>query len=434
MPTRGSKKRKFFVIDTSVLLYHGESVHSFPKTHLVIPMEVLEELDKFKDRNDNVGNACRYVSRFLDKLREKGNLMDGVTIENGQTISVSTKSDLGLLPDGMENIKDNLILSVAYGLKLEGKDVTFLTRDINLRIKANALGLKAEGYSKEKVVKEEFKPFSGMLEIDISQRELDDFYKQGFLQIRDLDVVPNQCVVMKTEAAGALGIVKEFGSVQRLRYTQDGKFNVEGIRPRSKEQRFAMELLLDPSVHLVTLSGPAGCGKTLLAASTSLHQLFKKHYDKIIISRPVQSTSKDIGFLPGSKSEKMMPWLGSFTDNLKMIIGDSYYLDTMMERGQIEVESLSFIRGRSLPRTIFILDEAQNITHEEAKAVLTRMGEDSKLILLGDLEQIDSPKLNSGSSGLASVVEKFKDFELSGHITLSKGERSQLATYAAKVM
>ena len=210
-------------------------------------------------------------------------------------------------------------------------------------------------------------------------------------------------------------------------------FNVQGIFPRSKEQVFSFELLLDPDVSLITLTGKAGCGKTLMSIASAVSMLAAGKCEKIIITRPVQSMSKDIGFLPGTKFEKMEPWIQPILDNLSILFKNGKdYVSLMMEKGDIEIEALTYIRGRSIPNAIFILDEAQNITHQEAKAVLTRMGEGSKLIMLGDLEQIDAPHLDSANSGLSSIVEKFKDFELAAHVTLLRGERSRVATFAAE--
>ena len=223
--------------------------------------------------------------------------------------------------------------------------------------------------------------------------------------------------------------------IKKLVHTSERGFSCQGIKPRNKEQTFALEMLLDRDIHMATLTGKAGSGKTLLSTASAVHMLNLGWYEKIIISRPVQSLSADIGFLPGDKNEKMAPWIQPIIDNLKFVFKNGeHYFDIMMEKGIIEIEALSYIRGRSLPNTIMILDEAQNISYAEAKAVITRMGEGSKLIMLGDLQQIDAPHLDSTTSGLGAVVEKFKDFHLSSHITLLKGERSALAEHAANIL
>ena len=426
--------RKTFVLDTSVLVYHEDSIHAFPKNDIVIPIEVLEEIDKLKKRHDTVGNAARYVNRFLDNLRKLGNLRDGVTLENGQKVFVSLDSDLSLLADGMEDTMDNRIISAALSLSEKKKNVVLISRDINVRVKCDSLGIKAENYFREKAVTNRREAFGGVSVLHFSPSDIEKFYETGRLEYESNDLFPNEYLVLKGGRQSALAVYKK-GIIKKLDVTSKKGFKAQGIQPRNKEQTFALEMLLDKNIHMATLTGRAGSGKTLLSTAAAIHLLNEGTYDKIIISRPVQSLSGDIGYLPGSKFDKMEPWIQPIMDNFKYIFKNGeHYFDIMMQKGAIEVEALSYVRGRSLPNTIFILDEAQNITYREAKAVITRMGENSKLILLGDLEQIDAPHLDSTTSGLGSVVEKFKDFDLSAHITLLKGERSPLAAYAAKIL
>lgn len=429
-----TKNNKTFVLDTSVLVYHEDSIHAFPDQTVIIPIEVLEEIDGLKKRDDPVGNAARYINRFLDELRLIGNLKDGVKLENGQVIKVSTDSDLDLLPPGFLPKNDNRIISVAVKLQQEIPDITLISRDINIRVKCDALGIRSENYLKEKAVISRKEAYSGVTVLELSPEDVQEFYEEGRLYYGRDEYFPNEFFVLKGGQKSALGIFKN-GAIQKLKYTSGKSFNVQGITPRNKEQTFALEMLLDKDVHMVTMSGKAGSGKTLLAIATAMQMLNEKKYEKIILSRPALSMSKEIGFLPGTLEEKMMPWLQPFFDNLKQILPNGKaYIDMMIEKEIIEIGALSYIRGRSLPNTIFIVDEAQNITHNEAKAIITRMGENSKLILIGDLEQIDAPHLDSTTCGLGSVVEKFKDFELSAHITLLKGERSPLAAHAAKIL
>ena len=427
-------ERKLFVLDTSVLVYHEDSIHAFSGHDVVIPLEVLEEIDGLKQRQDKAGNAARYVNRFLDDLRSEGNLKDGVFLENGQKLSISLDSDIKLMPEGIENTRDNRIISVALYLKKQGLSPTLISRDINLRVKCDALGILAESYHVEKAIINRKDAYTGVTVLHLSPKQVSDFYEYGRIPSTRDDLMPNEYLVLKGGRSSALAVHKE-GEFHRLVHSGNGSNDVMGILPRNKEQTFALDMLLDPDIHMATLTGKAGCGKTILSTAAAIHMLKEGRYDKIVLSRPIQSLSGDIGFLPGTKEEKMEPWIQPVIDNLKLIFknGESY-LDMMMESGTIEVEALTYIRGRSLPRTIFILDEAQNITYAEAKAVITRMGENSKLILLGDLEQIDAPHLDSATCGLGAVVEKFRDFELSGHITLLKGERSPLAAYAAKIL
>jgi len=426
--------KKNFVIDTSVLVYHEDSVHAFPGHNLYIPMTVLEELDGLKSRSDSVGNAARYVNRFLDGLREKGSLVKGVPLDNKQKVFVISDFDLSVLPESMTDSNDNKIIATAKALSVNKRNVIVLSRDIALRVKCDSIGLKSENYSKEKAKIRRRGAYTGVSVLEFLPNEISDFYEIGYLET-EFELEPNEFVVLKGGPSSALGVFKE-GKIVRLNHSGKRDFTVEGIKPRNKEQVFACEMLLDPDVHMVSISGMAGSGKTLLATACAMQMLFSKKYEKIVISRPVKSMSADIGFLPGTKEEKMQSWVQPFFDNIKVIFGGKSlaFIEGMITRGAIEVEALTYIRGRTLPNTIFIIDEAQNITYHEAKAVLTRMGEDSKIILLGDLEQIDAPHLDSSNSGLAAVVELFKDFELSGHITLLKGERSKLAAHAAKIL
>jgi PhoH-like ATPase len=424
---------KKFILDTSVLLYHEDSIHGFPGQEVILPIEVLEELDTFKVKDDSRGNAARYINRFLDQLRDLGSLKDGVKLQNGQIIRVSLESDLSILPSGFEKTNDNKIISVAYKELLSGSEVSIISRDINFRVKCDSLGIPAENYSKEKVKIDRKEAYTGVSVREISSEDMSNFYSNGSISL-DEEFYPNEFLVLKADRQSALAVNKN-GVISKLSKTNQKGFAAKGITPRNKEQTFALEALLDTDSHMVTLTGKAGCGKTILAVAAAVSMLEDGIYKKIIVSRPVQSLSSDIGFLPGTKYEKMEPWIQPMIDNFKILFNNSEsYFNLMLEKGIIEVESLSYIRGRSLPNTIFILDEAQNITYQEAKAVLTRMGEGSKLIMLGDLEQIDAPHIDSTTSGLGSIVEKFKDFELSSHITLLKGERSKLATYASKIL
>jgi PhoH-like ATPase len=433
------KDNRCFILDTNVLLYHEDSIHGFPGRRVAIPIEVLEEIDTFKNKNDSVGNSARYVNRFLDSLRKKGNLNIGVELDNEQFIFVSSDSDMSLLPDGMKDTVDNRIISIAMHLKESGMLPIVITRDISLRVRCDSLDIDSENYIKEKATVSRKGAYTGVSVLNISGEDIDLFYKQGFVKCSDIGehrlFYPNECIVLKSSDRKSALATHNDGMFKKL-YTANGNnFSVQGIMPRSKEQRFACELLLNPAVHMVTLTGKAGSGKTLMSVACAVHMLAEKRYDKIIISRPVQSMSKDIGYLPGTKEEKMAPWIQPIFDNFKHIFKNSdHYLDLLLEKKKIEVEALTYIRGRSIPNAIFILDEAQNITLQEAKAVLTRMGEGSKLVLLGDLHQIDSPHMDTSTSGLATVSEMFKDFGLSGHITLLKGERSLLATHAAEIM
>jgi len=430
-------KKKTFVLDTSVLVHHEDSIHAFADQKVIIPMVVLEEIDNLKTRSDSVGNSARYVNRFLDELRERGSLADGVTLDNGQEIQVYTQLQKSDLDPMLDDNADNRIIATALKLsrlpEFSEEEVVLISRDINVRVKCDSLGIPAENYSKNKAVVNRKGAYTGVSVIDLPPDKVDEFYCDGKVALEGL-YQPNEFLVLKGGQKSALACFKD-GFAKKLNHASKRGFEVQGIVPRNKEQMFALETLLDRDVHMTTISGKAGSGKTLMATCAAIHMLNEGWYDKIIISRPVQSLSADIGFLPGDKNEKMAPWIQPMVDNFKLLFKNgSHYFDIMMEKGIIEIEALSYIRGRSLPNIVMILDEAQNITYNEAKAVITRMGEDSKLIMLGDLEQIDAPHLDSTTSGLGAIVEKFKDFDLSSHITLLKGERSPLADYAARIL
>ena len=433
--TKQRKQRKNFVVDTSVLLHHEDSIHAFHDNNLWIPLVVLEELDRFKTRNDSVGNAARYVNRFLDKLRAKGSLDKGVKLDNGQIVRVIVDCEQDVDNKMLDTKNDNKIIYCALKLKETKKNVILVTRDISMRIKADSLGIKSENYFKDKAKVNRRGAYTGVSVLNVPDSDVMKFYKSGKIKTEE-ELYTNECIVLKSEGnKSALGFYD--GEFIRKLPCYSEKTIVSGIAARNKEQIFAMNMLMDQSIPMVTITGKAGSGKTIMACATSINQLFDGSYEKIIISRPISSTSGEIGFLPGDKNEKMKSWIQPFLDNFKIILkerGNHSKIDMLIESGQLEIESLSFIRGRSLPNTIFILDEAQNINYWEAKAVLTRMGEGSKLILLGDLEQIDAPHLDSSNSGLASIVELFKEYGLSSHITLLKGERSSLATLAAEIL
>ena len=290
--TRRRKRpdRKLFVIDTSVLIYHEDAIHAFPGQDLYIPIEVLEELDGLKQRPDKVGNSARYINRFLDELRSEGNLSEGVFLKNGQKISISLDSDITLLPKGVNNSRDNRIISVALKLKADGLDPILISRDINLRVKCDALGIKAESYHKEKATVKRRDAYTGVKVIHLSPGQVTDFYDKGYIEHSEEDLMPNEYLVLKGGKQSALAVHKK-GLLKKLTYTSKGDFEVMGIRPRNKEQCFALEMLLDPEVHMATLTGMAGCGKTILSTAAAIHMLKAGLYDKIVLSRREQSLS-----------------------------------------------------------------------------------------------------------------------------------------------
>jgi PhoH-like ATPase len=433
------KKQKTFILDTSVLLYDCHSIHTLAGHKVIIPIVVLDELDRFKDRQALIGENARYINRYLDGLRAKGNINKGVEIENGQTIRVELNCYDDKIPDGLEtDYGDNKILGVAkYIQENEDPDVIVITKDINFRVKCDALGIAAEDYYRDRIVKETSEIFTGQITIDIYDPDLiDDFYSNDFLDADDFDVefVPNQFVVIKNEATQQSCVCRYDHIKNRVIKIEDFLNRAIDVKARNKEQKFALDLLTRDDVPLVTLSGLAGSGKTFLTLMAGLSGLNDKKYERIVMTRSIQPVGREIGFLPGDIDEKMDPWLAPIVDNFRQAFNDLSYFEMMRKKGQFEVAPLSYIRGRTFANTFFIVDEAQNLTVHELKTIVTRIGENSKIVLLGDLEQIDTPYIDTLSNGLTVFIEKMKSSHLSGHITLQKGERSELATAISKMI
>jgi PhoH-like ATPase len=433
------KKQKTFILDTSVLLYDCHSIHTLAGHKVIIPIVVLDELDRFKDRQALIGENARYINRYLDGLRAKGNINEGVEIENGQTIRVELNCYDDKIPDGLEtDYGDNKILGVAkYIQENEDPDVIVITKDINFRVKCDALGIAAEDYYRDRIVKETSEIFTGQITIDIYDPDLiDDFYSNDFLDADDFDVefVPNQFVVIKNEATKQSCVCRYDHIKNRVIKIEDFLNRAIDVKARNKEQKFALDLLTRDDVPLVTLSGLAGSGKTFLTLMAGLSGLNDKKYERIVMTRSIQPVGRELGFLPGDIDEKMDPWLAPIVDNFRQAFNDLSYFEMMRKKGQFEVAPLSYIRGRTFANTFFIVDEAQNLTVHELKTIVTRIGENSKIVLLGDLEQIDTPYIDTLSNGLTVFIEKMKSSHLSGHITLQKGERSELATAISKMI
>jgi PhoH-like ATPase len=432
--TTKSTGRKTFVIDTSVLLYDKEAIKSFPGNDMIIPMIVLDELDRNKERPGIVGENARSVNRFLDSLRKIGKLHDGVTLENGQTIRVESWD--GASPGGLEQTSDNKILGLAMNAKTRFSDVIVVTKDINLRVKCDALNLQAEDYYKDNI---KDIPRSGVArEILVDDAVVDCLHSRK----RMLSTTVYESVNEKSECLILKSNVNPSKSVLALAVGDDIKLVTSQLngtvqtKTKNKEQAFALSMMTDDAIQLVMLTGIAGSGKTFLALSVAMSALLDKKYKRIIITRPIQPVGKDIGFLPGDIDEKMNPWIRPITDNFRECFGDSNtnYFEMMKERGQIEIAPLSHIRGRTFNDSFIIVDEAQNASVHELKTVITRVGQKSKIVLLGDIEQVDTPHLDMLSNGLSITIDRFKDQVIAGHVTLPKSERSDLAAIASAIM
>lgn len=421
------------VLDTSALINHPNIFSLVNDSTFIVPIEVLEELDNAKVKNDTTGFNARRANRAIDEVRAGRSLIDGVTFGKGNVLKVSMESDLSLVPSFFSQNTDSRIISVAKKYDAESIYVKLVSADISLRIKASSLGINSISDDDLLFGKEDLL-YSGCKVINTESENIADFYRDGYVDHSRIDLYPNQAVVLKAgESSSAIGVVRG-GKIVKLKADKKDS-SIMGMSPRNKEQRFAMEYLLDQDIPLVSLAGVAGTGKTSIAAITAMHMMDKGMYDKLILCRPAVSASAGIGFLPGTLEEKMMPWIQPIFDNLKhMMKCSDMYLNLLMEKKKIEIASLSYIRGRTFPNTIVIVDEAQNSNPSEMKAIITRMGDKSKLIITGDLEQIDSPKLDIYSSGLSIVANKFKHSPLAAHITLQKTERSELAALAAKLL
>lgn len=434
---------KIFCLDTSVLLYSSQSIRSFGSKQVVIPYVVLDELDKFKTRDGEVGKNARQVARELDKLRKDGRLDEGVVITpRGGTLRIELgfQECLSSYLDLSRN--DDRILNVCLGLKQSGNEVVLVSKDINLKVRADVLGITAQDFNADKSVSSISDIYTGTRSIVVPDSVIDEFYDGEALLPEELGiegVEPNCYFTLTSEFdSGKSALAKTGGPLKpfvKLRPTK----NIWGISPRNREQQFAMDSLLDPNIPLVTLTGQAGTGKTLVAIACALHLVQDKSaYDRLIVSRPIQPMGKDIGYLPGSLQEKLDPWMGPIKDAVDFLTrgkakSNNVY-DHMVETGMLQVEPLTFIRGRSLPSTLFIIDEAQNLSRHEVKTIVSRMGENSKIILIGDVSQIDNPYLDPTSNGLSNVIERFKSSDLSSHITFTRGERSRLATVACEIL
>jgi len=428
---------KTFVIDTNVLIHYPEAIMSFHDNEIVLPLEVLEELDKLKTYPDQRGKSAREAIRFLDSVSKKGNLNEGVRLENGSTLKVSLRLP-DKTPDGIElDRNDNKIILCAFALQAEGRRVFFVSKDINARVKSIALGLKAVDYEKQKV--DIATLYQGMREADASTDSLARLAGTGELPWKD-KLYPNEYVLLRDRASGQSVLAKGDCEGARITALPPWEGSVAGISPLNDRQRVAFELLLDDNVRLVTLLGKAGTGKTLMAIAAGLKRVCEdKKYTRMLVTRPVVPVGKDIGYLPGEKSAKMANWMQPLFDNLEQILGDYKRpnvksVDQLVKDRMLEIEALSFIRGRSLPSQYVIVDEAQNLTPHEIKTIVSRAGEGTKVVLTGDPYQIDNMYLDTNSNGLSYLVEAFKGQRIFGHVTLQHSERSELAELAASLL
>lgn len=431
--------KKTFVLDTNVLLHDPESINKFPNNNVIIPVTVLEELDKMKRLPNDLGKNSRAVFRYLDSLNfiGKGDLHKGVHLPNGSIVRILLEMKTDFVHGLSLMINDNKIIMAAYFLHEKGDHVVLISKDFAARIKAEALGLESEDYEDLKYSYDSI--YRGVKKVEISKHEIDTFYKDGKLPHSLHEGKPNEYVIMTSpENSSAIG--KYNSHLQQIEPLL--KYNaIWGIKPKNVEQRCAVDLLLRDDIQLVTLLGPAGTGKTLLALACALRKVFDEGiYTKILVSRPIIPLGRDIGYLPGTKEEKLFHWMQPIYDNLEFLCENSgghqgsETLKWVMSSNKIEMEAVTYIRGRSLPKIIIIVDEAQNLTPHETKTIISRAGEGTKVILTGDPTQIDNPYLDKNSNGLTYTIGKFTNQKLYGNVFLEKTERSELAALAADIM
>jgi len=438
--------RKNFVLDTNVLLHDPRAIFAFADNHVIIPIYVIEEIDSFKKELSELGRNAREVARQLDSFRDHGRLAEGVPIgTEGGDLRVAIGSRP--LPDPLRQaqVADNFILAVALEVRDAEPNVPTLlvTKDVNLRIRGDALGLIATDYDAEKIDIQEL--YGGCGELDVPGPDIDRFYQDGSLELEapPPHTYPNEYLLLRDrENATHTALGRWDADKKRLQPIRKLREGVWGIRPRNKEQHYALDLLLNDDIKLVTLVGKAGTGKTLLAIAAGLQKVVEENvYHKLLVSRPIFPLGRDIGFLPGDIEEKLNPWMQPIYDNVELLLGitknekkDGRSYTELIDLGYIEIEPLTYIRGRSIPNQFMIVDEAQNLTPHEVKTIITRVGDGTKIILTGDPYQIDNPYVDSSNNGITTVVERFKAEGLAGHVTLTKGERSALAELASNVL
>lgn len=420
----------------------------FEDNDVILPITIIEELDRFKKQPEMTGRNARQVSRLLDELRQQGHLIEGIPINGGGLLRVALchRETLNELPPELEGDRgDNSILAVALEFKSRSAyPVVLVSKDTNLRIKADALGLSAEDYETDKVDVEDL--YTGMTEAMVDADTIELFFKKGAIALEQPFWANQAITLVDSTNPSHTGLGMMDGDTHLISpLLKLPHIGISRIHPRNREQKFALDLLLRDSISLVTLVGMAGTGKTLLAIAAGLHKVAdEQRYSRLLISRPIVPMGRDLGYLPGDISEKLNPWMQPLFDNFDLILGTQEAIgkpshwrrghEELMEQGLLQIEPLTYIRGRTIPKQFLIVDEAQNLTPHEVKTILTRAGEGTKIVLTGDLDQIDNPYVDAASNGLTYAVESFKGEPLAGHITLFKGERSMLAERAAALL
>jgi len=434
---------KNYVLDTNVLLHDPNSALNFADNNVLIPIDVIEEIDRFKRESNELGQNARTVSRTLDALRLKGSLSEGVVLENGGNLRIIFPD---LSSNGHQifgnNTVDSRIVNQALQVQRASPAIPtiLVSKDINLRIKADALGLQAEDYETDRIFLTDL--YTGMFEISISTEQLSKFRADGEFKLDNKGhYFPNEyCTLIDAANPKKAALTKVDLTATKLIPISDYREGIWGIKPRNREQHFAFDALLDDKIKLVTLMGKAGTGKTLMAMAAGLKRtVLDREFRRLIVARPTVSMGKELGFLPGSLEEKLNPWMQPIHDALELLSDlnmghESRRSNDLMRSGTIVVEALSYIRGRSIANQFMIIDEAQNLTPLEVKTIITRVGHGTKIIFTGDPYQIDNPYVDSASNGFNYVISKFRRHGIAAHIELQKGERSELAELAANIL
>ncbi len=437
----GTNTRKV-VIDTNVILFDALAINKFVDADIHIPISVIEEIDRFKRDLGENGRNARQFSRMIDVLRGKGPLSKGVQLPNSASVLyINTDVQFDGMPKDLDPEKaDNRILATALALEKQftNHEVELVTKDINLRIKADVFGIRAKDYEPERISSEEM--YTGHEEIEVDPEIINRFYADRFVSDERLKFKANQYLILRDSSNPGHSAIGRFsekeGGIVPLISTNE---SIWGIHPRNVEQTFAMDCLLNDEILFVSLVGKAGTGKTLLALAAGLYKtLDEGRFQRLLVSRPIFPMGRDIGFLPGDVEQKLNPWMQPIFDNVEFLMGADKKAagraQELMNQGMLNIEPLTYIRGRSIPNQYLIVDEAQNLTPHEIKTIVTRAGQGTKVVLTGDYFQIDNPYVDSATSGLTYSVERFKGQRISAHVTLNKGERSELAELAANIL
>ena len=440
-----------YVLDISVLLYTPDAIFDFPMKEVLLPVSILDALEPLRKDLGEKGRVANLVSKILDECRQLGNLVEGVSLPNGGKLRIELADpETEAIPFSFNSRNpSNRILAVAWLLSRENKDVVFVSRDENLRTKANTLNVPTISYQGRR--RDDSNLYSGIHHCEVSKKKLRNLNQQSFISMEEVQseldenvkFFPNQGLLLNNPEVPEEDVLAIYNQSKNKFLTVSKEQGVWGIRPRNLEQRLALALLVDPNISIVTLSGKAGTGKTLLALAVGLQQMMVDNiYSRMLVSRPIFPMGRDLGFLPGDTQEKLSPWMQPIFDNLELLINntsekksskhDSY--QELMERGMLVVEPLTYIRGRSIPNQHMIVDEAQNLTPHEMKTIVSRAGDGTKIVLTGDPNQIDNTDVNLSSNGLSTLVERFKGSQLAGHVRFTSVERSSLAELAANVL